>query len=100
MAIGVAERKLIETIENKEVPQVYANGITIAGNPGDTVLIFHLGAADVAIVWMSNVVAKTLLGSLSRQIAVNEAILGAPIPTLTELDELRAAYELRKANDG
>lgn len=77
-------------IESDDVPKIYTNGFVIFPSSADVSLILEQPSGPVAVIYMSHILAKTLVKKLGASLLQFEETLDQDFLTT---DDLNAARE-------
>lgn len=73
-------------IETDDVPKIYANGFVFVQSSADVGLILEQSNGPVAVIYMSHILAKTLVKKLGASLLQFEETLGQDFLTTDDLN--------------
>ena len=82
-----------DAVKSDEIPKIYANGIAVIQSNADVGFVLGQLGKPVAVVYMSNILAKTLVKQLGASLLQLEEALEQEFPTTADLEAARVKDE-------
>ena len=87
--------KIRDAVESDEIPTIYANGFALIASNADVGLVLDQLGKPVAVIYLSNILAKTLVKQLGASLLQIEEALEQEFPTTADLEAARVKGENR-----
>lgn len=84
--ISISAENIRDVVASDDIPKIYANGFAIIQSNADAGLILQQLGMPVAVIYMSNILAKTLVKKLGASLLLYEEALDQEFVTTDDLD--------------